>query len=138
MHLSRLWQEAVSSSKWYSVVCIFHNVQQLAIWPWLLHLVDTPLYIQAISLETKCPSTHAIIDLCLYLHVPSLVLWFAKNTPYIFEMYFHITEQEKKFVSVIQFITIWHLLHLLPHKFKTVKSNRLYDISGYQWGNYDG
>lgn len=67
-----------------------------------------------------------------------MVLWFAKNTPYVFEMYFHITEQEKKFVSVIEFITIWYLLHLLPYKFKTVKSNRLCGISGYQWGDYDG
>jgi len=29
-------------------------------------------------------------------------------------------------------------VHLLPYKFKTVKSNRLCDISGYQWGDYDG
>jgi hypothetical protein len=105
MHLSRLWQEAVSSSKWHSVVCMFHTVQQFAVWLWLLNLVDTSLYIQAVSLETKCPSTHVIIDLFSYLHIPSVVLWFAKNTPYIFEMYFHITEQEKKFVSVVQFIS---------------------------------
>lgn len=98
MPLSRLWQEAVSSSKWHSVVYMFRTVQHLVMWPWLLHLVDTSLYIQAISLETKCPSAHVIIDLFLYLHVPSVLLWFAKNTPYVFEIYFHITEQEKKFV----------------------------------------
>jgi len=65
---------------------MFHNVQQLVVWQWLLHLVDTALYIQAITLETKCPSTHVIITLFLYLHVPSVVLWFAENTTYVFEM----------------------------------------------------
>jgi hypothetical protein len=83
-------------------------------------------YIRAISLETKWTSTHVIIDLFLYLHILSVVLWFVKSTPYMFEMYFHITEQEKKFVSVLQFITIWYLLHLLPYKFKAVK------ITGWQ------